>query len=673
MARYFAFYFVFALIFSQLLLGSALGQVTRIDFDDKRPNVLLIVADDMGYSDLGSFGSEISTPNLDLLAKGGVRLTNFHAAPSCSPTRAMLMSGCDNHTAGLGAMLEEIEDSQKDKPGYETYLNDRVASLPEILKSSGYHTYMTGKWHLGLDEEHSPTARGFENCFSLLVGAGSHYDIVATIGDPDVATPYWEDGKKIEELPENYYSTEHFTTKMMDYIESNRADGKPFFGWLAYTAPHWPLQAPDEFLEKYKGVYDNGFDAVRKDRLKRAQELGMLPAGFNEEAFFTVGEKWETFSADERRIMAKKMEIYSAMIDCMDHHIGRILEYLEKTGELDNTYVIFMSDNGADAGDVDRPGSPFTNYIENYANNDFENYGKAKSFLSKGRYWAQACTAPFKLWKGFTTEGGIRVPAIIYHPKNIQLKRQGAIDGQLLTVMDVAPTILEMAETPHPGTQFEGREVAPIQGKSFVSVGANANRVHPEDEALGWELHGRRALFLGDWKGVLHGRPYGENKWEIFNLKEDPQETNDLAQTRPDMLEKISKAWDEYAAKRGVDIIEDLPPGGGKKGGKGGKKVAKAVKARAEKVKVAKAKAEKVRAKVTPKRAPIWEPNLRVLGSQTRLSKGSAGRVKLNHVKFQANHKLRQAKGDPRKPTSAGSHCSRHWTPTAISKSLMQK
>ena len=273
-----------ALLFSCVLTAQAQA--------DDRPNIILIVADDMGYSDLGSFGSEISTPRLDAMAINGVRLTNFHAAPSCSPTRVMLMSGCDNHIAGMGAMKEQIQESQKDKPGYETYLNDQVAALPEILKASGYHTYMTGKWHLGLDEDRSPSARGFEKAFSLLVGGASHFDISGTDTEFKVA-PYRENGEKLEELPDDFYSSKNYADKMIQYIKEGSADGKPFFGWLAFTAPHWPLHAPDEFIEKYKGVYDVGYDAIREDRVRRARALGVIPSNYSSENFHRVGQYWD--------------------------------------------------------------------------------------------------------------------------------------------------------------------------------------------------------------------------------------------------------------------------------------------------------------------------------------------------------------------------------------------
>ena len=445
-----------------LLLVCALGGIASAE----RPNVLLIVADDMGFSDLGSFGSEISTPHLDAMAQQGVRLTNLHASPSCSPTRAMLMSGCDNHTAGLGAMLEQVKDSQKDQPGYEAVLSDRVASLPSMLQDGGYHTYMAGKWHLGLDEDQSPEARGFEKSFALLVGGGSHFDITGTEKMSPTA-PYRENGKKIDSLPENFYSTTYYADKMMEYIEQGRGDGKPFFGWLAFTAPHWPLQAPDEYIEKYNKKYDVGFDAIREARLQRSKQLGVTPANYDSQSFHRVGQYWDQLSADEKKKSARTMAVYSAMVECMDHHIGRVVDYLRKTGQLDNTYIIFMSDNGGDGGDVTSPQMPFYDFIQEQCDNSFENLGRKGSFISKGRNWAQACTAPYKMWKGFTTEGGIRVPAILYRPG---MKRQGVIDQQLLTAMDVAPTIMDLAGAKHPGTKYKGRDIVPMQGKSFSNL-----------------------------------------------------------------------------------------------------------------------------------------------------------------------------------------------------------
>ena len=545
------------------------GQTPSQPLQGPRPNVLLIVADDMGYSDLGSFGSEIATPNLDALAQRGVRLTNFHAAPSCSPTRAMLMSGCDNHTSGVGAMVEQIKESQEDKPGYEGYLNERVAALPSLLKDSGYHTYMAGKWHLGLEPETSPQARGFEQSFALLVGGGSHFDISGTTSEEKVS-PYRENDKTVESLPDDFYSTKYYTDKMLEYIKSNKNDDKPFFGWLAYTAPHWPLQAPDEYMEKYRGKYDAGYDVLRDARLKRAAELGLTMPDYDPNTFFRSGQQWNQLDDQQRKLLARKMEIYAGMVDNMDYHIGRVVDYLKKAGKFDNTYIIFMSDNGADGGDVDRAGGPFSEFIEENVDNSFENLGHKGSFTSKGRNWAQATTAPFKLWKGFTTEGGIRVPAILYHPT---MDRQGAIDRQLLTAMDVAPTILELAGTKHPGREYKGREVVPMQGKSFAGAFAGQTVVHPADEAIGWELHGRRALFLGDYKAVSEGRPFGNNQWEVYNLKDDPSEVYNLAQSRPDVLGTLSSAWDAYAKARGVVLVEDTPPGrsGGQgRGGQGG-------------------------------------------------------------------------------------------------------
>lgn len=245
-------------------------------FAQERPNFLVIVADDMGYSDMGMFGGEISTPNLDALAQQGVRYTNYYVAPTCSPTRAMLMSGMDNHLAGMGNMYERIAPNQEGQPGYEGVLNHQIAPLPAILKANGYHTYMAGKWHLGKSPEHIPAARGFERDFTLLDAAGAHFSR-KPYDDANDETQFTADGKYIDKLPKGYYSSKTFTDKMIEFIESNRGDGKPFFAYMAHQAPHDPLQVPDDWLRKYKGRYDAGWDKIREQRLARMKEMNLIP------------------------------------------------------------------------------------------------------------------------------------------------------------------------------------------------------------------------------------------------------------------------------------------------------------------------------------------------------------------------------------------------------------
>ena len=310
-----------------------------------RPNVLLIVVDDMAFNDLGIFGSEIRTPNIDTLAREGVFLTNFHVAPNCSPTRAMLFSGTDSHNAGLGNMAEDLSPNQKGSPGYEGYLNFQVAALSELFLKTGYHTYMTGKWHLGLTQETSPAARGFEKSYTLLQGGAGAFANMAPIVGPGKAL-YQENDVKLEELPEDFYSTRFYTDLMQEYISADLEDGKPFFAYLAYTSPHWPLRAPQESIVRYRGVYDAGYDVLREKRLQALKDLGLVAADVDPFPRLLDEKPWDELSLDEQRYQAKIMEIYAAMVDDVDVYIGRMIDYLKEIGEYENTIIFFMSDNG---------------------------------------------------------------------------------------------------------------------------------------------------------------------------------------------------------------------------------------------------------------------------------------------------------------------------------------
>ena len=299
---------------------------TQID----RPNVLLIVADDLGYSDLGVFGGEINTPNLDAIGHNGILLTQFYSASTCSPTRAMLLSGTDNHLAGLGHMYEEMRANQVGYPGYEGYLNFRVASLAEIMRDAGYRTLMTGKWHLGLTEETSPHARGFERSFTLAQGGAAHLGDMPLIGAyPSI---YREDGK-LAGIPDDFYSSRFYARKLIEYLESSDTDGRPFFAYLAFTAPHWPLQAPRESVEKYAGSYDAGWDALQKERFENMKKLGLIDRDALPFARLETEPAWQDLPDDEKQIEARKMEVFAAMVDDMDRYTGEVIDYLKSSGQ----------------------------------------------------------------------------------------------------------------------------------------------------------------------------------------------------------------------------------------------------------------------------------------------------------------------------------------------------
>jgi len=520
----------------------------------KRPNFLVIVADDLGFSDIGAFGGEISTPNLDRLAYAGLRLTDFHSAPACSPTRAMLMTGTDHHIAGIGTMLEVVIPGFQGAPGYEGYLNNRVVTVAELLRDAGYLTLMSGKWHLGDTIETSPWARGFERSFALLPAGGSHYGGGLFSRFATVETLYTEDDKFVD-VPPNFYSSDYFTDKLLDYFEQRSPDDeRPFFAYLPYQAPHWPLQAPDESIAKYRGCYADGPDVLRDARLKALKQSGLCAPDVVPHPVVPDGAKeWSDMTPDDQALSARAMEVYAGMIDRMDWNIGRVADHLRDTGELDDTVVIFLSDNGAEGAIVEAmplSGAYIAEQIRLHYDNSLDNLGRASSCVWYGPRWAQAATAPSRLHKAFTTEGGIRVVSFISFPGGA---RQGQIGTAFSTVMDIAPTLLELAGAGHPGAEYQGREIVPIRGKSLVPYLTGATgAVHDAQTGTGWELFGRRAIRQGDWKALYLPVPFGPGRWQLYDLSADPGEIEDMAERNPGKLAELLTLWDHYVEENGV-------------------------------------------------------------------------------------------------------------------------
>lgn len=515
----------------------------------ERPNILLIVADDLGYSDLGAFGGEIETPNLDRLAESGLQLTSMYAAPTCSPTRAMLMSGTDNHLAGLGTMAEAIQPFQRGQPGYEGYLNPQAHSIAELLRDGGYRTSMVGKWHLGLAPEQGPDRRGFEQSFTLLDGGGVHFKPAPGSQAKIERITYRENGRPVE-LPEDFYSTDFYTDKLLAYLKAGEGSGKPFFAYAAYTAPHWPLQAPETWIDKYRGRYDGGYDAVRLARIERMKAKGLLPADFQPAAPLPVTPQlpgWAQLDADRKRVEARKMEIYAAMVSHLDHNIGRLLDYLRDSGQLDDTLVVFMSDNGA-AGERHEqfyPAGPGTD-------NSLENLGRRGSQIDYGLRWAEVSAAPLRLFKGTTAEGGISVPAIVQLPTG--LRRQG-LERSVARVDDLAPTFLALAGLPDPGDSWKGQPKHPITGRSMLPMLEGRQDAEP---VMAGELFGSRYYREGDLKllGLVPWVKPGEAppplRWQLFDLSRDRGERQDLSAQQPETLERLKRAWQDYARRVGV-------------------------------------------------------------------------------------------------------------------------
>ena len=524
----------------------------------KRPNILLIVADDMGYSDIGAFGGEVETPTLDKLADEALRLTNFHVLPSCSPTRSVLLSGVDNHLAGIGTMGEFNTPEMEGIPGYAGYLNFEVAALPEVLKAGGYRTYMTGKWHLGDDAETRPHARGFQQTFALMPGGGSHWSDRRPLSPPQIMY-YSRNGQDVDTLPDDFYSTKYYTDRLLEFFESDRDETSPFFAYLSYTAAHDPLHAPKEYIDKYRGKYDAGWDELRQQRLQALKDLGIVPAGTEPFPRLPSVHAWSELPDEEKANAARDMEVYAAMVDYMDEQILRVFDYLKETGEYDNTMILFFSDNGANgASRIAYPGQ--TEEFLNSFDNSLDNRGLVNSYVEMGPGWAQASMSPSRMFKAFTSEGGIRSPLIVKLPGT--MANGGSMANEFVHVRDIMPTILDVAGVSH-GADFDGRAVRPMQGESVLDYFAGEAEA-PYDGAaqVGYELFGLKAYFDGDWKILKMPPPFASGEWALYNLAEDPAELNDLGTNHPQKLEDMVRMWEQYKDDNAVlDASLDLSRG----------------------------------------------------------------------------------------------------------------
>ncbi len=520
---------------------------------DQRPNILLIVADDLGYSDIGCYGGDIRTPNIDLLAKNGLRFSQFHTALMCAPTRAMMLSGNNNHVAGMGSQGGVNEDSPLfGQPGYEAYLSDRIVPLPALLKEAGYHTYTAGKWHLGYEEENSPFNKGFEKSFNLLQGGGNHFNKVGI--EPKYPISSYRENGKIVDYPEGKYSTEVYTDKLIEYISQGKQNDstKPFFAFAAYTSPHWPLQVPADYLNRYTGVYDIGYDSLRVLRFESLKKTGMIPPEAKLPPRLDHIKPWTALTADEKKIEARKMELYAAMVENLDFHVGRLIQALKTEGLYDNTIIIFLSDNGAAPNDFYNEAWS-RDFVRAHYDNSYENMGLPSSFVSYGPQWAQAGAAPFNRYKGWTTEGGTNTPFII---SGRNIPATGEIKEAFFSVMDLAPTFYEWAGISYPG-KLGTDKTKPLLGQSMVAYLENKSAfIHDETYGIGLEHRGRVFYRKGDWKIINLDPPYDESTLMLFNLAEDIGETTDLRNIHPEKFEELLLEWRQFVKQNGIIIGE---------------------------------------------------------------------------------------------------------------------
>lgn len=527
------------LICSFLLFG--FSSCRSKEMINEKPNIIVIMADDLGYSDIGCFGGEIETPHLDALADNGVRFTQFYNAARCCPTRASLLTGKYPHQVGLA------------KNGRT--LSRNAATIAEVLQQNGYHTGMAGKWHLSQtkkledDEEQLlwlshrkdsavfaplesyPCNRGFEEHWGVIWGVVNFFDPFSLVHNE----------KEIETVPENFYFTDFITDKSIEMIEQFNKDENPFFLYIAHTAPHWPLHALPEDIEKYQGMYDEGWDVLRTRRYQRAIDLGIIEPTTAKLGPNESGKNWN--DCKEKAWEAKHMEAHAAMINRLDQGVGKVIDKLKSTGNFENTVIIFLSDNGASPErgykpGFDRPGHTRKGEEIIYPHQRYERPGPEKTWGYLGSGWAGAVNSPFRYWKKESFEGGSCTPFFIHWPGGLSAE-ENSINREVAHVMDIFPTCLELSGSDYP-TQINGLQTTPIEGKSLLPVIFNITKTR--HDSLFWEHEGGRAARVGNWKiSALKNHP-----WELFDLQNDRTETNNLAKYHPEKVSELEKLWDKW-------------------------------------------------------------------------------------------------------------------------------
>jgi arylsulfatase A-like enzyme len=506
-----------------------------------KPNIVLILADDVALMDFGVYGGEASTPNIDRLANKGTIFTNYHASPMCAPSRAMLLTGYDSHLTGVPNLPLFLPEEYMERPGYEGVLNNKVQTIGTRLKNHGYNTYVTGKWHLGHTENTLPTKRGFDRSYILDASGADNYEHKAYL--PTQSKPPWiEDGKEVN-LPDNFYSSRFLVDKMMSFMDEEENDEEPFFAFLSFQAVHIPVQAPKEYIERYKGVYDDGWAKLRVKRFENAKKLGLIPVDAPLGDMLPMLKKWDDLSEEDKKTKAKAMAVNAAMLEAMDDNIGRYIAYLEEKGKLDNTIFIVTSDNGPEASDPSLvKGMGLWLKSVGY-HTDYERLGEKGSWNFIGPEFASAAASPSSFFKFYSGEGGLRVPLII---SGIGLPIQKETAFSFIT--DVTPTIMELV-----GISDDKNADNPMTGRSLYPLLTDeVDKIYQIHEPIIMEAGGQIAIFKGDFKLVKTGKPYGDEIWRIFNIKNDPGETIDLSTFIPEFFQELKEDYKAYVANVGV-------------------------------------------------------------------------------------------------------------------------
>jgi len=530
------------------------GQNVLAGAVQKRPNVVFILADDLGFSDLASYGSEINTPNITALANQGIRFTNYHTAANCSPARAMLMTGVGNHKAGVGNILETVQTEARGHSSYKGALGRNVVTVATLLYDSGYHTYMAGKWHLGQTPDLLPFRRGFERTVTLGDSGADNWEQRPYM-PLYIKANWYADGEEFT-LPEDFYSSRFLVDKMIEFIGSNAEDDQPFFAYLPFQAVHIPVQAPQKFIDHYMGVYNKGWDDLRNARLKGAIEKGIVPADTKMVRINTT-QDWDAQSPTEKRYQAKRMAVYAAMVEAMDYHIGRLIDYLKSKGKFENTIFIFTSDNGTHSSGRHNQQDLISRYLNKQMNysTDYETLGLKGSYNALSKSFASASSAPLAYYKFYTGEGGMRVPMIISGAK-LQAKNKRSKAFSFAT--DITPTILSLAGVEAPKGRYAGHPIEPMIGRNLMPIVTGAaQNIYGENDPVAYELAGHKALFMGDHKIVKIRPPMGDDMWHLYNIVRDPGETNDLSPQMPARFQKMLNHYQTWAVENGVLPVPD--------------------------------------------------------------------------------------------------------------------
>jgi len=517
-----------------MLLGVLLVTIPMFAQAAERPNIVIIMVDDMGFSDIGCYGGEIKTPNVDGLAAQGLRFKQFYNTGRCCPTRASLMTGLHPHQAGIGHMTEtpELPSPLQNEP-YQGYLNDRCVTIAQLLKGAGYHTLMTGKWHLGYHRKQDwPLQRGFDRYFGIISGASDYFQPTAPRG-----LTYMNEHV---DAPADFYVTDAFTDYACRFIEESLAEkDSPFFLYLAYNAPHWPLEAKAEDLAKYEGKYSVGWHEISKRRLARQQAMGLIDPEWTPAPH--EGPRWGTLTAKQQKLLDLRMAAYAACIDAVDQNIGKLVRKLKALKQYDNTIIFFLSDNGAC-----QEGGTLGSGSEAVVRNPRSTRGTAGPRC--GRAWANASNTPFRLYKHFVHEGGMATPLMVHWPAGIPRAKHGSFVESMGYLPDLMPTCLELAGTHYPD-QWKGKPIHAPAGLSLLPlIKGKDEPVHTEP--VFWEHEGNRAMRHGKWKLVwAHDGP-----WELFDLEKDRTEMNNLFEDLPYHAATMKRSWESWARKTGVQF-----------------------------------------------------------------------------------------------------------------------